>query len=191
MAKRSSGTTPYSKVMSPKVFPVVPLRTALDTAADDTPVYEEVELNLQFENNEVFDIMKVETWLSMTTVPANPANGGLDGHVGLLDNPSSIANLDTDVTFETIPELFYYAKMSWTFFEDAAPASHQHFKHDVYHVNVYTEPFTVARNVRWTLTVNPSADFFGYAMSLRGIIWGRRRKASDAEFKDIIYRERF
>lgn len=193
MAKRKQLTGPYSRVTAPNVYPVVPIKNVLATAANSTPVYEEVELNLQFEVNEVFDIMKIESWILPAAYDGAIASGTADCHMALLDSTLSTENVDTDATFEAMDDLIFYAEETYIHTQGAAAALIMHpWMAASRHLEFYTEPFTVARNVLWTIVLNQSTAFFtGNIITGRVIIWGRRRRASDSEFKDIIYRERF
>jgi hypothetical protein len=186
MAKKSRSTSPYSKVMGRGVYPVIPVRSQFQAETDITPVYEEVNLDLQHEINEVF-----ETWIDPTAYDGTVATGGCDVHVGLLDNVSSTIAIQTEAVFETAPELVYYDMASWKH-HLGTNVGESLTKTSAYHCRKYDEPFTVARNLLWTIVGVQSTDFFTSAQLMcRAIIWGRKRRASESEFNDILYRERF
>ncbi len=187
---RKRGTNPYTK-LGKNVFPVVNFRNNLVTAADDTPVYEEVDLGLQtgLEDNLVFDIMAVETWMDPTGYDESVADGAIDIHCALLDNPGETSlNLDTDAVFESTEEIIYYDHHSWLHtlgtaggFREIQSTMHKYQKFD--------EPFVVARNVAWTITLNQTTVIFtGAACNLRAMIYGRKRRAPDSEYKNLLYR---
>lgn len=191
MAKRKMITGPYSKVTARGVYPVVPIRHQVSTVANTTPIYEEVDLDLQHEINEVFDIMEIETWMDPAVYDATQAAGNCDLHVGLMDNVASVRDLVVGTTWETAPELVYYSVAQWKH-HFGTDVGQNLVRSGVYHNRKYDEPYTVARNLLWNVQVSANSPFFvGYAMQMRGIIWGRKRRASETEFNSILYRERF
>lgn len=179
--------------MQSNVYPVVPLRNEVITVTDAVPVSEEIDLALDFTENMVYDIMEVETWIDPVAVDVTVATGGsVDIDFALLDNPASVANLGTPAVFETAPEVIYYAHATWLFAKDAVPTSHSLVRADMYHTHKFDEPFTVARNLLISLVANTGGGLmFANAFTGRMIVWGRKRKASDKEFKDILYRQRY
>ena len=188
MAKRS-GTSPYSKVMAANVGPIIPIRKQILTAADDTAVFSEVDLHLDFK--QVFDIFKVRLFLSPSALTANPAKGLADVHAYLLGNPESTVDADTVAQFiDSDVDMFYYYRDVFGYNEAGSAAVEQFFKYGGQDDLDFKEPVTVSRNFQCAAVTNASADFIAYAVNARFVIYGRYRTAPQREWEDLMARER-
>lgn len=200
---------PYS--IADNVFPVVPFRTQFGTgivaaanmagiaAPIDTTsativagnVGQEVELDLDFESNEVFDVMGIELSVDFVTNLAFFTNQEIFRYaMGLTDDPDKATATDIllETTFET-DESFIWLKYGTWEYGSAVDTSAALKTCDDDRFN-FIQPWTVARNLKWIF--ESSATNAGDVTSVgRVVIWGRRRNASDSEFKSIIYRQRF
>lgn len=186
---RARGSSPYSKVMANNVGPIIPIRKQILTVSDDTPVFEEVELHLDMK--QVFDIFKVRLFLSPSALTANPAKGLADVHAYLLGNPESTVNADTVAQFiDSDVDMFYYFRDVFGYNESGTAAVEQFFKYGGKDDMDYKEPVTVSRNFQCAATVNASADFIGYAINARFVVYGRYRMAPQREWEDLMARER-
>lgn len=201
MAKRrSTKMIPPDYSIGKDVFPVIPIRTFMTQSAviqtsEATIVAgnvgQEVELDLDFESNEVFDVLAVEVDYTMNVganASTNPAN--MTGVVALTDDPDKATEtpIHTEDTFEGDQSFVWFK----TYFADYGTAvdSTDRMIGQTYNYFIFEQPWTVARNLKWIMaTFATAADDFGG--TARITIWGRRRNASDSEFKSIIYRQRF
>lgn len=189
MAKKR-GSNPYSRVMSPSVYPVVPQKVQLLTATSGTPVFQELDFDLDFTENMLYDLYKLESWFDPTAWDSTVADGNADIDAALLDNATSTINIQTEAVFETDPSILYYHHATFNH-ETATAVGQQLTKTSDYHIMEYPEPITFARNVQLTLVMTQTtAIFTGAAITGRFILWGRKRKAaSDREYKDIMIRQ--
>lgn len=187
MAKRQL-TGPYSKVTNKNVFPILPLRAQLLAAATNVTVYETVDLRLTPHENMVMDIMKIETWVAPEGYDETTGDGSAVIHVACLDRVDATPNLDTEANFETDASIFYYSRSRFIH-SVGGGALNKLVNVDHHHVEYYTEPWTVAKNVAWAAEyVNGTA--FVLTATVRAIIWGRiRTHVSDAEYRDIWERQ--
>lgn len=189
MSKRQRSAGPYSLVTSRLVGPVIPIRSQLVTATSGTVVTEEVALNLQ-RDREVFDLMRVESYFDPTAYDSTVADGNCDIELGLYSNPQNPANLVTEANWQEDPELVYYDHATFNH-ELMTAVGTELRKTSSYKAFEFKEPFTVSRNFLWAIVMTQTTAFFtSAAVTLRGIVWGRRRIAAEGEFYDIMQRER-
>lgn len=203
---------PNNLAMGRGIYPIIPYRsrrTVAGTGAAVTIVSDVIDFDLQFEDNEVMDIIGVESDLLITDLELpddlgdaemelslavwlneNPEDTTTDmlGAVGTSDNGTS--------NFVTSSNLVWYHESQ--FFvgtnQEGSPTSELAVidKLKDRQVYMFPQPYTVARNV----VIVKKGVIEGTTTILQAwrnnfTIWGRRRKANDAEFKNIIYRQRF
>lgn len=199
--KRGMKSIPNALSQGKDVFPITAFRNKLQIAIGDAVTDltsannagEEVDLDLQFEDNEVLDVWQVHLIMTATNRAADVvSNGSIEMCAALLEDPDK-ANT-TDIVAENFVEndsSLLYLTCERMFFEQAAVGQIA-FSLTREKVYSFVQPYTVARNVKWILQSNAviAADEFD-SIDLIATIWGRRRNASDAEFKNIIYRQRF
>lgn len=200
---------PYS--IGNNVFPVVPFRTqfgdiaALQAVGSQIPsaidttlltqnagnVGQEVELDLDFESNEVFDVMIVQVEIEAQVALAFATGEKVLRYcLALTDDPdkANTTQIATEAIFEGDESFVWYTNGLLQSLNEAAlteainPIQRTEYR--------FVQPWTVARNLKWIYSsFSPAAgDFFSM---VRIQLWGRRRNASDTEFKSIIYRQRF
>jgi len=183
------------------VFPMVPIRNFLQIPIADADVAktaanndgEVVDLDLQFEDNEVMDLWYLDFHLSLQDDDGNYALDRFDLAVGLFEDPDKADTTDLSVenTIENDSSLIYLYQDNKTVRQGATITDclYRFTDHVMFQ---FPQPYTVARNVKWILQAiaTLTADDFD-SIDLTATIWGRRRNASDAEFKNIVYRQRF
>ena len=174
------------------IYPIIPYRSRLALSADGAANNSEetVDFDLQFENNEVIDIFDVVMMYDMEFDNLADGLNNIASFLALLEDPDRVSTTDisTENFFETDPSLVVWDIYNIiTDFDTSGMAlseggARHHFK--------LPQPYTVARNVKWIAQADwTEADVVVCTISCE--IWGRRRVASDAEFKNIIYRQRF
>lgn len=192
--KRGTKNIPAPYSQGKDVFPIVPFRVQIEPTTAGTSEGQTVALDLDFEENEVLDIMLVETEI----IPVNftAGDGGQRICAALLEDPDLAVTTDViaEAFFETNDSVVYYHEDHISALEVTAagemvvwPALRKNLK-----FAADLQPYTVARDLLWIVRFEEDAanvPFGQYKFNLT--IWGRRRNASDAEFKNIIYRQRF
>lgn len=190
MAKRAKGKSmPGALAQGSKIYPIVPYRALVSLTAVATNEREVLDFDLQFENNEVMDIFSLEYLFSIDFDDVDAYNE-LNLNVALFDDPDkdSATDIDSETVFEDDASLIHYMQhqvvcdLATSGMALAVVSGHYPF--------TFPQPYTVGRNVcmiaDWEGTEagvkNPECKF---------TLWGRRRVASDSEFKNIIYRQRF
>lgn len=204
MGKNYSSKIPALFDTGRDIYPIIPYRTKVVEGTLGTINNRVVDFDLQFEDNEVMDLVAIESTMYMTLeIPDTEAENeaSLTMSASLLEDPDpqavdilgNPATEDTDGgnEFEDNASLIWHHEFNLEVIENAADVSSNAYKTTDHKYFVFPQPYTVARNVQWELNGNSQdtdrADSCVYLCTL----WGRRRKASDAEFKNIIYRQRF
>lgn len=199
------------------IYPIIPYRARIDRAGNATVLNAlnngfQVEFDLQFEDNEVMDIFAIE-WAHNAIIELGAAASDLPMFLAswLLENPE----LAVDDILEVVDAAGVYpnsgASLTSEFVTNSALV---HYKETVFSESADTvagdarsvlaktsdremfvlpQPYTVARNVLVNARSSQDTDEVERMLSYRVdcTIWGRRRKAADSEFKNIIYRQRF
>lgn len=213
MARRKKGMPPIPNALSQAkdVFPITVLRnflaipiaaeTSLTAANNDGEV---VDLDLQFEDNEVFDIWAVKVGIEIEPTAATAVKACLlRCSAALYEDPDKADTTDlvpVDGSLTGVPaanyqddsSLLYNARKTFILQEGATTTNED--SGDLYFTEyfVFPQPYTVGRNVKWILEALADITTTDLdAVNLFAEIWGRRRNATDAEFKNIIYRQRF
>jgi len=200
------------------IYPIIPYRARIDRAGNATVLNAfnngfQVEFDLQFEDNEVMDIFAVE-WAHNTCIVAIATVTDMTVFLAswLLENPE----LAVDDFLEVVDATGTYPNSgAATTSEFVTNSALVHYKETVFSQTVddqgstdgrafvtktsdremftFPQPYTVARNVlvnsRASLDTDEDEVLVSYRVDCT--IWGRRRKAADSEFKNIIYRQRF
>jgi len=204
MAKKYSSRIPSLYDTDKGVYPIIPYRTKLVEGTLGTINNRVVDFDLQFEDNEVMDLVAIESTMYMTIeVPDTEAENesSLTMSASLLEDPDPVnvdilgnpatEDLDGGNEFEDNASLIWHHEFNLESVENAADVSSTLYKTTDHKYFMFPQPYAVARNVQWEFNGNSQdtdrADSCIYLMT----IWGRRRKAGDAEFKNIIYRQRF
>lgn len=172
-------------------FPVQVFRNTFNAVTTGTPVYDPIDLDLQFEDNEVFRILKWHCIIANSLAIDDPPSDGVT-HVrgALLDDPNSVVNIATAASYDTDPSIVAYTQVIWSCSASAAPAtllllntSHE-----------YTREFSnemdgllVGRNMQLTCVFDETASVFGASWEMRSELIGRKERVSDAMFKQIMY----
>jgi len=194
--KSSSKMIPPDYSIGKNVFPVVPFRTQLQvlSAGINTNVAQDVELDLDFESNEVFDVLAIDTLINVKpNLTAGDFNEEMN--LALTDDPDKPATtrIDEDITantgeatFEGDESFVYYHDFEWSQ-QATTDTMTQTTSQKVF---IFEQPWTVSRNIRWIFSCRGTAAGL-ISTTARIQLWGRRRNASDTEFKAIIYRQRF
>ena len=152
---------------------------------------EVIDFDLQFENNEVMDIWGVEynTYCDLTQLAA--FNDQLVT-LALFEDPDKLATTDLslEATFEDDSSLVHYFKTGWAggLLTTSGQAT---VKVTDYLYFQFPQPYTVARNIAVIGEFDGTEGDANTVWVEHVTIWGRRRIAPDAEFKNIIYRQRF
>lgn len=172
--------------------------TSLTSANNDG---ETVDLDLQFEDNEVMDIWQIDLFLELEPEDGVFTLDVVRCAVALFEDPDKADTTDiqgtlaartaAQNTIENDSSLVKYFQHTFICREGATVTDA--FGHITERMQFqFPQPYTVARNLKWILQANAiltASDLD--AINLYAEIWGRRRNASDAEFKNIIYRQRF
>lgn len=209
MAKRNS-QMPGLYSQGKNVFPITPFRTYLvedydSTEGDESAV---VDLDLQFEDNEVFDIISLHVILS-TECASTIAVDDMNQAIMLSENPDESSTFQlfpttaagvVDFTgaagtdfpnFETNSAIIWYQirrMQGVALVTSGGPFVYEMTKEYMYK---FDQPYTVARNLKWIMRTIETVDDAAISAAAYCTVWGRRRNAPDAEFKNIIYRQRF
>lgn len=195
------------------IYPIIPYRVRLQRVDDtnlstlNTAV---LDFDLQFEDNEVMDIIAIESEVNVTDLAIGEQDAQIVDEaiaVWLMENPELTAvnvledpyvgdgNLNTS-QFSTNSALIWYHEEDYYFDMPAAAVgsltSYVHGSLSRYRCFTLPQPYTVARNVlvgAKHLADGETGDIDGYRINFT--IWGRRRKAAVSEFQNIVYRQRF
>lgn len=147
-------------------------------------------LDLQFEDNEVLDVIAVQCDLLMNE-PTISTDSFLKWAVGLFENPDQTTTTDimAEAEFETDTALIH-AELGIYNVDFGSAVGINSIESDWHRYFIFPQPYTVARNIAVILEGQGTE---GDAKTLEAYVtmWGRRRNAQDAEFKNIIYRQRF
>ena len=173
------------------VFPVTRFASQLQVTTLGTNDEEVVALDLQFEDNEVLDIIACQVYVEVDVDVVESAENEARICVALFEDPDKALATDTlsEAVFEDDSSLIYtFDELFKLFFGTVAAVDMQWNSRNDYFM--FPQPYTVARNVKWILRAT-GVDADIDAVNARATIWGRRRNAADAEFKNIIYRQRF
>lgn len=173
------------------VFPITTFRALLQPTTQGTNVEQVIDLDLQFEDNEVLDVWSMKVDASMLQDTAADAASELEWAVALFEDPDKAlaTNIFSEETFEDDSSLIHHeAGVFYVNFTTAAGFEIGNLCDSRYFV--FPQPYTVARNLKVIAgMLGTQTDLL--SMSDYVTIWGRRRNANDAEFKNIIYRQRF
>lgn len=170
---------------------MVPIRSFLDAVTQGTEVADVIDLDLQFEDNEVFDLFSMKVDMIMFQDTAADAVSELQYGIGLFDDPNkeTLTNIFDTTVFETDASLIHHETgiAAVNFTTAAGFVISRLTDSRVWH---FPQPWTVARNMKLIAAIlGTQADLLN--MNFYTTLWGRRRNAPDAEFKNIIYRQRF
>lgn len=186
--KKTQRQLPAAYAQGGNIFPITPFRTQLN-ATSTTNVAQEVQLDLDFEEREVFDIMKLDVDLNFNVETTSAAFAEFFGNLALCMDPDKAST--TDLNDETI----YEGDSSFIWFRQfRAIRQGAAVEYGMYTENYqfdFVQPFTVARNLLWILDMNIITATEGEGVDMRAQLWGRRRNAPESEFMNIVYRERF
>jgi len=198
MAKKyGSRSIPSDYAQGGGIFPIVPFKTQLQTliAGVATNQGQEVELNLDFDYRQVFDIMMIKSTI-LIDPPTTLVDGSVEVSVALTDDPNkaTATDISTDVTantgeatFENDQSFFYTHDYTCGMIvgESALnPCTDRQ-------IFVFEQPWIVARNIKWIQQTDLSTAASFVSVTSRLEIWGRRRRASEKEFYSIVQRQRF
>lgn len=173
-------------------FPIQTARNFLANAASNTPVYDPLDLDLQYENNEAARLMKLKMWVHPLSIDAPPTDGETEVRFALLDDPNAVINLDTDSEFSTRPEILAYGQEVWGAEQGAATQIDALLKlQSEFELDFPNGGVLVGRNLQYTLVVVESASMFPLTWQLRTELWYKKERVSDAMFKQIMYGVRF
>jgi len=206
---RRGGAIPPALSQGKNVFPMVPMRnflsipltteTSLTSANNDGEV---VDLDLQFEDNEVMDLWQIDLYLELEPEDNVFTLDLVRLAVALFEDPDKADNTDIQPTdgsqtgaaantIENDSSLVKYFQHAWSIREGATITDVQgHLTERMQFV--FPQPYTVARNVKWIMQANAiltASDFD--AINCYAELWGRRRNAAQDEFINIVYRQRF
>lgn len=177
-----------------------------DATADG--VERDVDLDLQFEDNEVLDVIGLEVILT-TEYASTIVTDDTNMAICLSENPDENDELQifpttaagvidfTGAAGTTFPEFENNSGILWYMIRRlqaqvmTTSGGPTVFEMSRYFQFTFPQPYTVARNLKWILRQVESVDDAAVACAMYATIWGRRRNAPDAEFKNIIYRQRF
>lgn len=201
------------------IYPIIPYRARIDRAGNNTVLNALnngfiVDFDLQFEDNEVMDLIAIEWQHNAGLVGiATPATDetcflaswllenpelAADDFLNVVDATGTYPNVGASVddSFVTNSALVHYKETVFSETLDLQAATNGRAfvtKTSNYSMFTFPQPYTVARNVlvnsRASLDTDESSIMTSYRVDCT--IWGRRRKAADSEFKNIIYRQRF
>lgn len=173
-------------------FPIQTLRNSVSAAASNTPVYEPVDLDLQYENNEAARLLKLKMWVSPVGIDTPPADGYVKIRAALLDDPNAVINLDTSTEFDSRPEILAYEQETWGCEQGAATTIDQLLKiSSKFELDFPNGGVLVGRNLQYTLVVVELNSQFPLTWELRTELWLKKERVSDATFKQIMYGVRF
>lgn len=204
---RRGGAIPPALSQGNNVFPMVPMRnvllispaagTSLTSANNDGEV---VDLDLQFEDNEVMDLWGMRLYLEIEPEDGVFTLDVVRCAIGLFEDPDkadtteiqpTLADNDAENVIENDSSLIHYVQHSFVMREGVTVTDA--FGHLTYeHEFTFPQPYVVARNVKWILQANAiltASDID--AIRLYAELWGRRRNAKQEEFINIVYRQRF
>lgn len=173
------------------VYPIIPYRARLAASAAGAANNEReiVDFDLQFEDNEVMDIVGVEVNYEHVYDDITAFNSFI-ALLALLEDPDLPATTDigTEAFFETNASLVWFNESG--VMTDLATSGMAAVPITDYAKFMFPQPYTVARNVSWIIQASGTENDV-IVITTHATIWGRRRIASDEEFKNIIYRQRF
>jgi len=154
---------------------------------------EVIDLDLQFEDNEVLDVWSMQSDITFLADEAPDAAALGIWEVALFEDPDKADTTDLSVaaTVEDDTSLIHIEEgRAEMFFTTAAGFQMAAAEVSVNRYFVFPQPYTVARNIKLIMQI---AGTQGDITAMRALVtvWGRRRNASDAEFKNIVYRQRF
>ena len=163
-----------------------------------------MDLDLQFEDNEVFDIWAVKVSIEVEPTAATAVRACLLRMVAALyEDPDKATTTDLvpvdgsgtgqpAANYQDDSSLLYNFRSTLNSQEGATTTNEDSSDLLMTEYFVFPQPYTVARNVKWILEALAEITTTDLdAVNLYAEIWGRRRNASDAEFKNVIYRQRF
>lgn len=188
---RARRSMPGALSQGKNVYPIIGYRarlanTAVAAANNEREV---IDFDLEFEDNEVMDIWAVE-YQTNYAPDAIDAFDDLDLLLGVFENPDIVAatDLSLEATFEDESSLVHFWKTgflgSFTTSGMTSTISTAQYSFQ------FPQPYTVARNIA-LITQMDGTEGTTVALTTHATVWGRRRKAPDSEFKNIIYRQRF
>jgi hypothetical protein len=178
------------------VFPIVPYRAMLQvstfTAGGSGNEVEVLDLDLQFESNEVMDVIAVQTIFEWNLAASLAVDSDLTAMMALCEDPDKTTTTDlyTEATFEDDNSFIHFEESGIYYdFVTTTNAGEIIMPNETRYM-VFPQPYVIARNLAVFLG---GEGVEGEATSIvaRVTVWGRRRNANDAEFKNIIYRQRF
>lgn len=194
MAKRSRGmkSIPPALSQGKNVFPITPIRArlAVSSVGAANNEREVLDLELQFEDNEVMDIWGIEVEYTFDFAAVSAFNDLL-ARTGLFEDPDKLATTDLslEATFEEDTSLIWYGQhgivgglLTTSGQTIVVPTEKREFW--------FPQPYTVARNI-CLIGQFEGTNGNSVVMVQNCTVWGRRRNASDSEFKNIVYRQRF
>lgn len=211
MAKKRSGsqTPPGSQYIGNRTFPIVPARTQFTSADTTVCVQEVVDLDLDFETYEVFDIYRWESSLSFilaNLITADTYEEPFSVISALLEVPSAVTTPGTapapDVVALNLFDAAQYEankdivcthedSLFSEGVETGPPAeslavfairNHSYKKVDM------IQPWTVGGNIAHALQWLNVGEGLVESVVARFTLWGRKRNATKEEFYAINYR---
>jgi len=152
-----------------------------------TSVQEEIDLELDFEGNEVFDIGMIESWIYSDGDSLDPAVTATQNFViGISEFPNFARTLLLDTTVETDPSLIYLDRWTLRTEVDAtATAGLKIAQRSRYKQVQFPDWYTVAQNLTGAASAEEGAATSDEYQVMFNI-YGRRRRAPDKEFRLLI-----
>jgi len=176
------------------IYPIIPYRVLnrIDTFAAASNEREIMDFDLEFENNEVMDIVMIHILFEWDLAASMAVDTDLTVLLGVFEDPdkATVTDIDTEALFEDDASLLFMEQSGRHYDFVAAGVSTTSPPIVESRQFLFPQPYTVARNLAIILQGNGS-EGDATAVDVRTTIWGRRRRASDSEFKNIIYRQRF
>lgn len=163
----------------------------MSTPAAASNARDVIELNLQFEDNEVLDVIAVHVLTEFNLTQELATDTDLTAYIALFEDPDKAlaTDLSLEATFEDDNSLIYFSQSSvgYDFGDNTSQTIWDSGRESYF---VFPQPYTVARNLA-LISQMDGTEGDAAVITNRVTIWGRRRNASDVEFKNIIYRQRF
>jgi hypothetical protein len=199
---KSKKSMPGALAQGKGIYPIIPYRCVLGCAAVGAANNEReiLDFDLLFENNEVMDIWKIDYQHSVALEDQDYGAADIysrfDIRTGVFEDPEKpvATDLSTEAVIEDDSSLVDIAQTVINVEGEVqgTPANFAMFAPRLSEklVTNFPQPYTVARNLAVILQWEGTE---GGAHQVGSIVtvWGRRRKAHDSEFKNIIYRQRF
>lgn len=145
----------------------------------------EVDLQLDFESNEVFDIGYIKSWIYIDQDSFDPSTeAGFMLRLGVSELPNFERNLMTETVVETDPSLIYLHQWNLLFEKQNTDTDFLAVVADV-DMMKFPDWYTVGDNITIAMSGQEEAATATEFTALVEI-FGRRRRASDREFRTLM-----